>query len=119
MVYIAYFGSARPLATTLARRLEYFNEIFLQLASYHLILYPLSVSLEDEKIMGWSMIGFIVSVFTVNLGVILVINFIALKRKLYLQRLKKRQAAQMAEMQELARLRKLVMGDFRMSIANV
>ena len=91
IVYISYFGFARPHDTTLSRRLEYFNEVFLQLASYHLILFPLSVSLEDEQVMGWTMIGFIVSVFIVNLTVILVINILTLKRKLYLRRLKKKQ----------------------------
>lgn len=99
-IYIVYFGTAQPHDSTLARRLEYFNEVALQLTVYHFSLFPLAVSLEDEKMMGWSMIGFVGSIFIFNLGVILVSNCLALKRKLYLRRLKKKQETEIALMKQ-------------------
>ena len=89
MVYIIYFANASPHDTRLARRQEYFNEASLQLATYHLTLFPLAVSFEDENIMGWSLIGFVGSILVVNLTVILISNIQALRRKLFLRKLKK------------------------------
>ena len=70
--------------------MEYINESLMQMTTYHLALFPLAPTLEDEELIGWSMIGFVGGIFLFNLGVILVITIVTLKRKLYLRGLKKK-----------------------------
>ena len=48
LIYIVYLGLSGPHDTHLARRLEYINESGLQFISYHLALFPLSPTPEDE-----------------------------------------------------------------------
>ena len=90
VLYIIYFGLARPHDSVLSRRMEYINESLMQMTTYHLALFPLAPTLEDEELIGWSMIGFVGGIFLFNLGVILVITIVTLKRKLYLRGLKKK-----------------------------
>ena len=71
--------------------MEYINESLMQMTTYHLVLFPLVLTLADEEIAGWSMIGFVGVIFLFNLTVILVITIVTLKRKLYLRGLKKKQ----------------------------
>ena len=91
VLYIVYFGFAKPHDTVLSRRMEYINESLMQMTTYHLVLFPLVLTLADEEIAGWSMIGFVGVIFLFNLTVILVITIVTLKRKLYLRGLKKKQ----------------------------
>ena len=90
LLYIIYFGYANPHEGKVHRRMEYFNEISLQLTSYHLCLFPIVQTLEDEQMFGWSMIGFIVGIFALNLIAVLVMAIITIKRKLYLRKLRKK-----------------------------
>ena len=97
LVYLVYFGHARCHDSALARRMEFFNEVGLQLTTYHLALFPLLLTVEDETTMGWSMIGFICGVFFFNLAVIVVISIHAAKRKCFLGGLKKKHDKAMDE----------------------
>ena len=90
LIYLTYFGIAQAHDTPISRRIEYFNEVGLQVTTYHLALFPL-VSLKDEEIFGWSMIGCIGAVFATNLIIIIIITLVTVKRKLYLKKLKKAQ----------------------------
>ena len=94
-MYIVYLGTISPNDTKLARRTEYFNESGLQFITYHLALFPLSLTVEDEELAGFSMIGSICFVFFVNLLIMVVVSIGALKRKLKLRGLKKKQESEM------------------------
>ena len=94
-MYIVYLGTISPNDTKLARRIEYFNESGLQFITYHLALFPLSLTVEDEELAGFSMIGSICFVFFVNLLIMVVVSIGALKRKLKLRGLKKKQESEM------------------------
>ena len=59
--------------------------------TYHLALFPLAPTLDDEELAGWSMIGTIGAVFLINLIVMVCITIGGIKRKLYLRKLKKGQ----------------------------
>ena len=48
----------------------------------------MALSLDDEEMFGWSMIGFVCGIFVLNLMVIVAITIITLKRSLYLRKLK-------------------------------
>ena len=97
ILFLVYLGLASPNDTTLARRIEIMNESFLQLTTYHLALFPLAPTLEDEKLAGWSMVGTIGAVFVINVLVMLVMSICGLRRKLYLRKLKKEQEQKMKE----------------------
>ena len=88
MIYLTYLGYADINDTPLARRMEFFNEIGLQLITYHLALFPLCLTLEGEELLGWSMIGFVGFVFIGNMSVMVINAIKAVIRKLYLRRLK-------------------------------
>ena len=87
--YMVYVGYSRPHDTSLGRRQEYMNEIFLQLTTYHLVLFPLVPKLADEELVGWSMVGTLGAVFVCNIAIMVCVTIIGLKRKLYLYKLKK------------------------------
>ena len=89
ILYVVYLGLTNPNDTKLGLRMEYINESFLQLTSYHLALFPLAPTLADEELAGWSMVGTIGAVFLINLCVMIVMSICGLRRKLYLRRLKK------------------------------
>ena len=89
-MYLVYFNYARSHDTDVSRRIELMNEISLQLITYHLALFPLAQTLDDEEKFGWSMIGFIFANFFLNLSIILMITLSAMKRKLYLRGLKQK-----------------------------
>lgn len=91
LLYVVYFGWANPHDTAIGRRMEYFNEIGLQMITYHLALFPLAPTLDDEELAGWSMIGTVGAVFLINLIVMVCITIGGIKRKLYLRKLKKGQ----------------------------
>ena len=93
LIYIVYLGMSGPHDTHLARRLEYINESGLQFISYHLALFPLSPTPEDEFMLGWSMIGCIGLLFASNLIVMLVVSMGTLRSKLYLRKLRRRHEA--------------------------
>ena len=78
------------------------------MTTYHLALFPLAPTLEDEELIGWSMIGFVGGIFLFNLGVILVITIVTLKRKLYLRGLKKKHDLAMKDKQENLSQRELL-----------
>ena len=88
IMYLVYFNYARSHDTNISRRIELMNEVCLQLVTYHLALFPLALTLDDEEMFGWSMIGFIFANFFLNLSIILMITLSAIKRKLYLRGLK-------------------------------
>ena len=90
-MYVVYMGVTSPNETTLARRVEFFNESGLQFITYHVALFPLSPTLEDEELLGFSMIGTICLVFFCNLLTMVVVSIGLLKRKLKLRSLKKKQ----------------------------
>ena len=71
--------------------MEYMNEVGLQLITYHLALFPLAPTLDDEALAGWSMIGTVGAVFLINLVIMVCITIGGVKRKLYLRKLKKSQ----------------------------
>ena len=77
--------------------MELLNEIGLQLITYHLALFPLAPTLEDEDLAGWSMIGTLGLVFVSNLFIMLGITICNLKRKCYLRKLKKGQEIKIQE----------------------
>ena len=89
IIYAAHLGYADTNDTPLARRMEFFNEIGLQMITYHLALFPLCLTLESEEMLGWSMIGFVCFVFLVNMIIMIFLAILALKRKLYLNKLKR------------------------------
>ena len=68
--------------------------------TYHLALFPLAPTLDDEALAGYSMIGAIGLVFLANLTIMICITIGNLKRKCYLSKLKKKQASQIRQMQE-------------------
>ena len=82
-------GLVRTNDTKLGRRMDYLNESFLQLSTYHLALFPLAPTLADEELAGWSMVATICTVFLINLCVMLVVSIGALRRKFKLRKLKK------------------------------
>ena len=61
--YMVYVGYTEPHDTTVGRRQEFMIEIFLQITTYHLALFPLAPTLEDEQLAGWTMIGTLGAVF--------------------------------------------------------
>ena len=69
------------------------------MTTYHLALFPL-VSLKNEELVGWSMIGCIGAVFLTNLIIMIIMTLSALKRKLYLKKLKKAHDLRVKEFQE-------------------
>ena len=75
MIYVTYLGYADVNDTPLARRMEFFNEIGLQLITYHLALFPLCLTLEGEELLGWSMIGLVGFVFIGNMFVMVINSF--------------------------------------------
>ena len=95
LLYLVYFGHVRSHDSALARRMEFFNEVGLQLTTYHLALFPLMLTVQDESIAGWIMIAFICGIFFFNLTVIVVISVQAAKRNCYLSGLKKKHAKAM------------------------
>ena len=100
IMYVAYLGFADTHDTTSARRMEYFNEIGLQMITYHLALFPLCLTQEGEELLGWSMIGFVGLFFIVNMTVMVVHAIISIKRKLYLNKLMKETALKIAKIRE-------------------
>ena len=88
LAYVGYLGMAQPHDTTLSRRMEFLNESALQLITYHLALFPLSPTLEDEELCGFSMIGVVCAVFAGNLGVMIVVTIVGLKRKCQLKKMR-------------------------------
>ena len=89
LIYSLYLGLANPHDAPLGRRMEFINEIGLQLITYHLALFPLAPTLDDEELAGWSMIGTIGLVFAVNLVIMLGVTIGGVRRKLYLRKLRK------------------------------
>ena len=77
--------------------MELLNESLLQLATYHLALFPLAPTLADEEFAGWSMVATICTIFLINLCVMLAVSIGALRRKLYLRKLKKEHEKRMKE----------------------
>ena len=106
VLYNTYLGWSGAHDTPLSRRTEFFNEIGLQIAAYHLALFPL-LSLDLEEKAGYSMIGVVAFVFMVNLGIILVMSIQSVKRKLYLSKLKKGFEQKMKEKKEILALVKV------------
>ena len=98
--YLVYVGYADPHDAPLGRRQEYMNEIFLQLTTYHLALFPLAPTLADEELAGWSMVGSLGAVFMCNLMIMIGVTVIGLKRKCYLRKLKKEHEKRMQERSE-------------------
>ena len=98
LLYSKYLGLANPNDSLLGRRMEYFNEIGLQIVTYHLALFPLSPTLGDEELAGYSMIGAVGIVFTINLIVMVCLSIAGLRRKLYLRKLKKTHERKVQEM---------------------
>ena len=87
--YVVYLGWSNPNDTGLGRRMEFLNEVGLQIITYHLALFPLAPTSDDEELAGWSMVGAICGVFLCNLVIMVGITIIGLKRKLYLRKLRK------------------------------
>ena len=88
LLYFNYLGLSSPNDTRLGRRIEFFNEMALQFVTYHLALFPLAPTLEDEELAGYSMIGSVCFVFLVNLVLMVCLSVSELKRKLKLRKLK-------------------------------
>ena len=82
ILYVVYLGLTSPNDTKLGLRMEYVNESFLQLTTYHLALFPLAPTLADEELAGWSMVATIGAVFLINLCVMIVMSICGLRRKL-------------------------------------
>ena len=76
------------------------NEIYLQLVTYHLALFPLMRTLKDEEIVGWFMIGTLGAVFICNILIMISVMIKALKRKLLLRKLRKQSEAKIAAKQK-------------------
>ena len=68
--------------------MEYFNEFSLQVIMYELAVFPHALTVSDEMLIGWVMIGSIGFVLTMNLMVMVVTNLTNLKRTLRLKSLK-------------------------------
>ena len=73
------------------------NEIFLQMTTYHLALFPLAPTLADEELAGWSMVATLGAVFMSNLILMIGVTIVGLKRKCYLRKLKKEHQKKMDE----------------------
>ena len=89
LINFNYLGLSNPNDTHLGRKMEFFNEIGLQIITYHLALFPLAPTLEDEELAGFVMISAVGLVFIINLAVMCALNIISLRRKLYLRKLQK------------------------------
>ena len=100
ILYTVYLGLANPNDAPLGRRMEVMNEIGLQLITYHLALFPLAPTLEDEELAGWSMIGTLAIVFLTNMFVMLAVTIGNLRRKCYLRKLKKAQEVRIQQLQQ-------------------
>ena len=107
VLYTDYLGYSRPHDTNISRRIEVMNEVGLQLCTYHLCLFPLSISLDDEYHFGTSMIYCVGGILAINLIIIMRITFGAVKRKIYLKGLKKKHDKRMKEYEEKRLLREL------------
>ena len=97
ILYTVYLGLSNPNDTPLGRRMEFMNEIGLQLITYHLALFPLSPNSDDEALAGYSMIAAIGFVFVSNLVIMVWLSISGVKRKCYLRKLKKRQETQIRQ----------------------
>ena len=100
IIYVTYLGYSDVNDTQLARRMEFFNEMGLQMITYHLALFPLCLTLEGEELLGWSMIAFVGFVFLGNVTVMVVIAIKAGIRKLYLRKLKNMTALKVKQLRE-------------------
>lgn len=100
ILYTVYLGLANPHDAPLGKRMEFLNEIGLQIITYHLALFPLAPTLEDEELAGWSMIGSIGLVFACNLFIMIGMTIMGLRRKCYLRKLKKAQDLKIKQMNE-------------------
>ena len=69
--------------------MEFFNEFGLQVITYFLAVFPHSVTVADEMLCGWIMIGVVGFVFVSNFMVMICATLINLKRKIRMKRLKK------------------------------
>ena len=97
MLYVVFLGLSNPNDTPLGRRMEFMNEIGLQLVTYHLALFPLAPNSDDESLAGFSMVAAIGLVFVSNLTIMVWISISGVKRKCFLRKLKKRQETQIRQ----------------------
>ena len=97
ILYTVYLGLSNPNDTPLGRRMEFMNEIGLQLVTYHLALFPLAPNSDDESLAGFSMVAAIGLVFVSNLIIMVWISISGVKRKCFLRKLKKRQETQIRQ----------------------
>ena len=85
-----YLGLVAPHDTHQLTSSELVNEAILMIACYHFILFTGIVdNAETRKNIGWSLVGFIGLLLIFNIGVILNANYIYLRRKYTLWKLKK------------------------------
>ena len=100
VLYTVYLGYSRPHDTPMSRKIEFFNEAGQQLCTYHLCLFPLVISLDDEYHFGTSMIYVTGGILAINLLIIMYVSCGAVRRKLYLRGLKKKHEKRMKEFEE-------------------
>lgn len=97
IVHMIYMGQTRPHITRFARVKDVFNESCLQAVSVLIGMIPVTLTSEDESLVGWFVIQVISLVFFVNLVVIFVLGVLDVKRRLRLKKLKQRRLKEHTE----------------------
>ena len=90
LLYFFYLGYVSPNETKLSQRQEFFNEVGLQIVTYHLALFPLTLTVDLEIMEGWSMIGAVGLIFFVNLSIVVFMTLINLRLSILKKRYQKR-----------------------------
>ena len=94
IAFVTYFCSVNPHDNIFTHRREIANEALLQIITYHLALSMLSTGVVYDAILGWSMIMFVVLLFTSNILLVSITTVKTLQWKYYLKQLKKQKQSQ-------------------------
>ena len=68
--FVCYIGHVDPHTQPSLRNIEIMNEALLQIVTYHLVTTWCQTDRDFEMMLGWSLIGSIVFLYSFNLGYI-------------------------------------------------
>ena len=98
LLYVCYIGCSNFHMTPIQRRFEIMNECILICICYHFVLFANPVwSADFREQLGISVVSFVGFLLAVNTLIIIWVNYQAICRKLYLNKLKKRAEKQKEE----------------------
>jgi len=89
ILYMIYIGESRPYLTNFARVKDILNESCFQMVAILIALIPVTLTTSDEALVGWMVVGVISLVLFVNMVVILFLNFMNIKYRLRIAKLKR------------------------------